>query len=93
MPTSDIDYVGLTSAVLISIMFVPQVIHTYKTRNVKGINYGFLFLNASASILGLIYSIHYRIIPMIIANTSAGLFSFSLFMIKAVHSDVWSLPT
>ena len=76
MPTSDIDYVGLTSAVLISIMFVPQVIHTYKTRNVKGINYGFLFLNASASILGLIYSIHYRIIPMIIANTSAVLFSF-----------------
>ena len=93
MQTSDIDYVGLTSAVLISIMFVPQVIHTYKTRNVKGINYGFLFLNASASILGLIYSIHYRIIPMIIANTSAGLFSFSLFMIKAVHSDGWSLPT
>ena len=93
MPTSDIDYVGLTSAVLISIMFVPQVIHTYKTRNVKGINYGFLFLNASASILGLIYSIHYRIIPMIIANTSACLFSFSLFMIKAAHSDDWSLPT
>ena len=93
MPTTDIDYVGLTSAVLISIMFVPQVIHTYKTRNVKGINYGFLFLNASASILGLIYSIHYRIIPMIIANTSAGLFSFSLFMIKAVHSDGWNLPT
>ena len=93
MPTSDIDYVGLTSAVLISIMFVPQVIHTYKTRNVKGINYGFLFLNASASILGLIYSIHYRIIPMIIANTSAGLFSFSLFMIKVVHRDGWELPT
>lgn len=93
MPTTDIDYVGLTSAVLISIMFVPQVIHTYKTRNVKGINYGFLFLNAAASILGLIYSIHYRIIPMIIANTSAGLFSFSLFMIKAVHSDGWNLPT
>jgi len=93
MPDSDIDYVGLTSAVLISIMFVPQVIHTYKTRNVKGINYGFLFLNAAASILGLIYSIHYRIIPMIIANTSAGLFSLSLFMIKVVHRDGWTLPT
>jgi uncharacterized protein with PQ loop repeat len=93
MSTTDIDYVGLTSAVLISIMFVPQVIHTYKTRNVKGINYGFLFLNASASILGLIYSIHYRIIPMIIANTSAGLFSLSLFIIKAVHTEDWSLPT
>lgn len=93
MSTTDIDYVGLTSAVLISIMFVPQVIHTYKTRNVKGINYGFLFLNAAASILGLIYSIHYRIIPMIIANTSAGLFSLSLFVIKAVHTEDWSLPT
>ena len=85
--------VGLTSAVLISIMFVPQVVHTYKTRDIKGINYGFLLLNASASILGLVYSIYYNIIPMIIANTSAGLFSFSLFVIKTVHRDGLELPS
>jgi len=30
---------------------------------------------------------------MIIANTSAGLFSFSLFVIKTVHRDALELPT
>jgi len=79
------DYVGFTSAILISIMFIPQVIHTYKTKDTKGINFSFLFLNAAASALGLVYSIYYNIIPMIIANTSAGLFSLSLFIIKSVY--------
>lgn len=81
------EYVGLTSSILISIMFVPQVVHTYKTKNTEGINYSFLFLNASASCLGLIYSIYYNIIPMIIANTSAGLFSISLFTIKLISTN------
>ena len=80
-----IEYIGIISSVLISIMFVPQVVHTYKTKDTKGINCSFLFLNASASSLGLVYSIYYNIIPMIIANTSAGLFSLSLFIIKVVH--------
>ena len=80
-----VQYVGIVSSVLISIMFVPQLIHTYKTKDTTGINFSFLFLNASASILGLIYSIYYSIIPMIIANTSAGLFSISLFLIKIFH--------
>lgn len=81
------EYVGLTSSILISIMFVPQIVHTYKTKDTKGINYSFLFLNASASILGLVYSIYYNIIPMIIANTSAGLFSIALFTIKIMNYE------
>ena len=76
------EYIGITSSVIISIMFVPQVVHTYKTKNTEGISFHFLSLNASASILGLIYAIYYNVIPMIIANTSAGLFSISLFLIK-----------
>jgi hypothetical protein len=38
-----------------------------------------------ASSLGLVYSIYYNVIPMIIANTSAGLFSISLIGIKYVN--------
>lgn len=85
------EYVGLTSAVLISVMFVPQIIHTYRTKDTNGINYSFLALNAAASVLGLIYSVYYMIVPMIIANTSAGLFSFSLFVIKLTNRTI--LPT
>jgi uncharacterized protein with PQ loop repeat len=89
------EYIGITSSVIISIMFVPQVVHTYKTKNTEGISFHFLSLNVSASILGLIYAIYYNVIPMIIANTSAGLFSISLFLIKvfAKKDEKKVLPT
>lgn len=87
------EYVGISSSILISIMFVPQVVHTYKTKNTEGISYNFLFLNASASVLGLVYSVNYKIIPMIIANTSAGLFSIALFLIKCCTKKHVILPT
>ena len=89
------EYIGIASSVIISVMFVPQVVHTYRTKNTDGISYNFLCLNASASILGLIYAIYYEIIPMIIANTSAGLFSTSLFLIKLLtkRDEKKLLPT
>src|SRR5210317_1099835 len=80
-----IDGIGLTSAILISIMFVPQVHHVYKEKDTNAIDYKFLGLNMVASSMGLVYSIYYSVIPMIIANTSAGLFSISLIGFKYVN--------
>ena len=37
-----INWIGLTSAVVISIMFVPQVVHVHKTKDTHAINYAFL---------------------------------------------------
>jgi len=80
-----INWIGLVSAAMISIMFVPQVVHVHKTKDTHAINYTFLGINVIASILGLIYSIHFNIVPMIVANTSAGLFSVSLAGMKLVN--------
>ena len=80
-----IDGIGLTSAILISIMFVPQVHHVYKEKDTNAIDYKFLGLNMIASSMGLVYSVYYSVIPMIIANTSAGLFSISLIGFKYVN--------
>jgi uncharacterized protein with PQ loop repeat len=80
-----VDGIGLTSAILISIMFVPQVHHVYKEKDTNAIDYKFLGLNMVASSMGLIYSVYYGVIPMIIANTSAGLFSISLIGFKYVN--------
>jgi uncharacterized protein with PQ loop repeat len=80
-----IDGIGLTSAILISIMFVPQVHHVYKEKDTNAIDYKFLGLNMIASSMGLVYSVYYNVIPMIIANTSAGLFSISLIGFKYVN--------
>ncbi len=79
------DISGLTSSILICLMFVPEVIHVYKHRDAKAINYMFLNLNLLASILALIYSVKYNVIPMTITNISAGLFSLIMFNFKYVN--------
>ena len=80
-----IDVSGLVSSVLICLMFVPEIVHVYKTKDAKAINYGFLHLNLLASVLALVYSIHYNVIPMTITNVSAGTFSLVLYQFKYVN--------
>lgn len=80
-----IDISGLASSILICLMFVPEIVHVYKYKDAKAINYMFLNLNLVASILALVYSMHYNIIPMTITNISAGLFSLVLFRFKYVN--------
>lgn len=82
---SVINGIGLTSSILISIMFVPQVVHVYRTKDTHAINYAFLNLNMLASSLGLVYSVYFNVVPMIVANTSAGLFSVSLTCMKFIN--------
>ena len=80
-----IDGIGLVSSILIAVMFVPQVVHVHKTKDTDALNYTFLHINILASTLGLVYSIHFRVVPMIVANTSAGLFSISLTCMKLIN--------
>lgn len=80
-----IDVSGFVSSILICLMFIPEIVHVYKHRDAKAINYAFLHLNLLASVLALIYSIHYNIIPMTITNVSAGLFSLILYQFKYVN--------
>lgn len=80
-----IDGAGLLSSILICLMFVPEVIHVYKNKDAKAINYAFLHLNLLASVLALVYSVHYGVIPMTITNISAGIFSLILYHFKYVN--------
>ena len=82
---SVINAIGLTSSILITVMFVPQVVHVYRTKDTHAIDYVFLFLNMLASSLGLVYSVYFNVIPMIVANTSAGLFSVTLASMKFLN--------
>ena len=82
---SFVEGIGLVSSILITIMFVPQIVHVYKTKDTDALNYAFLGINIVASVLGLVYSIYYTVIPMIVANTSAGLFSISLITMKRLN--------
>jgi uncharacterized protein with PQ loop repeat len=88
-----IDGIGLTSSILISIMFVPQVVHVYRTKDTHAINYSFLNLNMLASSLGLVYSIYFTVVPMIVANTSTSLFSVSLISMKYINELKEKIPS
>tara|TARA_R100000900_G_scaffold126506_1_gene101090 strand:- start:17 stop:268 length:252 start_codon:yes stop_codon:yes gene_type:complete len=66
-------------------MFMPEIHHVYKHKDAKAINYNFLHLNLTASILSLVYSFHYNVIPMTITNVSAGLFSLLMYYFKYVY--------
>ena len=81
-----VEYIGLASSILITVMFVPQVVHVYRTKDTHAINYAFLFINLVASTLGLVYSIYFTVGPMIVANNSAGLFSLSLICMKYLNN-------
>lgn len=88
-----INAIGLVSSILITVMFVPQVIHVYRTKDTHAIDYAFLYLNLLASAMGLVYSIYFIVIPMIVANTSAGLFSVSLISMKYINEVKEKVPT
>ncbi len=79
---NSIDVIGLVSSIMIDIMFVPQVVHVHKTKDTHAINYYFLGLNVTASVMGLVYSVYYDVVPMIVANSSAGLFTITLMGMK-----------
>jgi uncharacterized protein with PQ loop repeat len=79
------DGAGLASSVVICLMFIPEIVHVYKNKDAKAINYVFLHLNLCASALALTYSIHYNVIPMTITNISAGLFSLVMYHFKYVN--------
>ena len=79
------DVAGLTSSVLICLMFIPELMHVYKNKDAKAINYTFLHLNFIASVLALVYSIRYVVIPITITNVSAGLFSLAMYHFKYVN--------
>lgn len=76
---------GLIGSVLIVIMFIPEIIHVYKHKDAKAINYTFLHLNLLASVLSLVYSFHYNVVPMTITNVSAGLFSLLMYYFKYLY--------
>ena len=80
-----VDVCGLLGSAFIVVMFVPEIRHVYKHRDAKAINYHFLHLNLTASVLSLIYSFHYNVVPMTITNVAASLFTFLMYYFKYIY--------
>ena len=77
-----IDVFGYIGAVLLTLLFLPQVYTTYKTKDAEGLSYIFLGLEFLASLNFIIYGFLIRSIPVIIANSSAFICSILLLIAK-----------
>jgi MtN3 and saliva related transmembrane protein len=62
------DAVGYAAAVLTTISFVPQVWHTWRTRDVAGISLGMYIVFATGVFLWLVYGMLAGAWPIVVAN-------------------------
>jgi uncharacterized protein with PQ loop repeat len=80
-----IDACGLLGSIFIVLMFIPEIHHVYKYKDAKAISYSFLHLNLLASGFSLMFSLYYKVIPMLITNIAAGLFSMVMYYFKYIY--------
>lgn len=64
-----IDLIGSVAAVLTTVSFVPQVWHSFKTRDVSGISLGMYSVFTVGVALWLVYGLLLWSWPLIIANS------------------------
>ena len=60
--------IGVVAAVLTTISFVPQVWHSFKTRDVSGVSLGMYSVFTVGISLWLVYGVLLRAWPLILAN-------------------------
>jgi MtN3 and saliva related transmembrane protein len=62
------ELVGSAAAVLTTVSFLPQVWHTYRTRDVSGISLGMYVVFATGVFLWLLYGLLLDAWPIVVAN-------------------------
>ena len=76
------DIIGYMAAGFLSVLFIPQVYRTFKTKETKAISYFFLILQVFTSSLFITYGYLIDSIPVMLANTSTLLCNFLLIFAK-----------
>lgn len=86
------DIIGYMAAGFLSILFIPQVYKTFKTKETKAISYLFLILEFFTSGLFIIYGYLINSIPVILANVSALICNLLLIFAKLKFKNT-TLPS
>jgi MtN3 and saliva related transmembrane protein len=63
-----IDWIGYLAACLTTLSFVPQALHTFRTRDVRGISLGMYSAFTLGVALWLAYGVALRAWPIVVAN-------------------------
>ena len=84
MSVSLADWVGSAAAVLTTLSFLPQVLHTLKTRDVSGISLVMYSAFTVGVALWLVYGLLLGSWPIVIANVITVLLALAIVVMKLV---------
>ena len=76
------EWIGYIAATCTTIAFLPQVIHTIRSKNVKGISLNMYLILELGLILWLMYSLHIKDLPIMAANSVTLIFSSVILYMK-----------
>ena len=74
--------IGYFGSGFLTIMMIPQVITSYKTKKVNDISFLFVFLNLMAVACLIPYSLYFGLYPVLAANVSVGICNLLLIFLK-----------
>lgn len=77
------ELVGYLAAILTTTSFVPQVWHTYRTRDVSGISLGMYIVFATGVFLWLVYGVLMGAWPIVVANAVTLALALAILAMKA----------
>lgn len=88
----DVSAVGLVAGACTTIAFVPQVIHTLKTRDTHAISLGMYVLYVFGIVMWLSYGLLLDDLPLILANVVTLSLSASILVLKLRHTYGGKIP-
>ena len=81
------DIIGYIGSFLISIVFIPQIIHIYSSKEVKAISYSTQVISVLSAIFMIIYGYLINSLPIILCNIIVGLTSFIVCFMKYFYTN------
>ena len=82
MNTTTTEAIGVVAAVLTTASFLPQVWHSFKTRDVSGISLGMYSVFTVGIALWLVYGLLIGAWPLILANGITLVFALAILVMK-----------
>lgn len=76
------DAIGYIAASLTTLSFLPQALHTFRTRDVRGISLGMYALFTTGVALWLVYGLLLTAWPLIVANAVTLALALAILVMK-----------
>jgi MtN3 and saliva related transmembrane protein len=81
------DMIGYVAAILTTASFVPQALHTFQTKDVRGISLGMYSAFTLGVALWLVYGVLLGAWPIVIANTITLALAASILVMKLRYHE------